>query len=798
MKACERVKFDRSSYFKLSVLLLTLLGLSPTHSYAAPDCNPQSLAGRAVGGEIVNQLLGGFNRILGAAGGVNNGVSPTPSSAMSDCIIPRLNPPPPDDGPDDPSPVSRPAGGWGDPHLISHDGLGFDFQAAGDYAYVESDSIIVQARQYRLSDNAAVSRLQAFAVRFDDTTVVINDPIDPSLINSEPGLHDVITVNGEDMPISLGGWIDLDTQGSFIMRLRSHTYLKVQGKLGMLISHDGNTFDLLLDPSLQETVTGVLGNFDGDPSNDLQTFTGASFASNDTNTLYGSFLDGWRRQGEESLFNSPFEPSLDGNYLPGEIFSLADIDLSVREAAAQRCLQAGVSPGFAYYGCLYDMVFDEDDEWLSDAAAVSENGFPIVPASALASAGTAVIALDINASVSPMQPADAAGVVSVAGEVDLYAITIPAGTNRIIQPVSPCSSAQPFSLLLDNNDALPVEYALSCDESVPLPTGQMTLSVFSHSGDIGDYAFNILQPPALEIGVIALDELIQGTLDPQARLLATLPVTTGDRVFIASNQEENCGQNWELIDAAGTVIRNTSICLDLGLVVLEGEPPYSLQIQQRSASNFGFTVMSVDEDTVNAIGADDNRQFDLTITTPGQRASASFVLARGERIYVNREGGVLSGNLMVTDAASNEVVTSAPNEEDIQFEASNSGNYSLTLLPSDSFTGVVPITLESIADDINIDVSRGQTFTLTLSTLGQRAAASFNVSQGETFTVTATAVNTDSGSAIIPAVLQPGNAQFFAIFGSRTFTAEETGTYQVVIGSSDPSSFIGTVEFEID
>lgn len=339
-------------------IILTVDCLLQTNVNAAPDCNPQSIVARAVGGELFNQLLGGLNSIAGGVAGVNNGISPTPSSLLAECILPQITPPPPVGSDEDPSLVRPPAGGWSDPHLITHDGLGFDFQGAGDYAYVESDNLVVHARQFRLSRNAAVSRIKAFAVRFDDTTLIINDPIDASLVGSEPGLLDVITINGEDVPIGLGGWIDLDDQGSFIMRFRSHTFLSIKQKLRLLVTRDDNAFRLLLDESLREGVTGLLENFDADPTNDLQTATGTRFPISDVTTLYGEYLEGWLRAGEESLFNSPYDPMTEGNIQPGPLSSLANVDVPVRETAKQRCVEAGVADGFALHGCIYDLVFD--------------------------------------------------------------------------------------------------------------------------------------------------------------------------------------------------------------------------------------------------------------------------------------------------------------------------------------------------------------------------------------------------------------------------------------------------------
>lgn len=796
MIVVKHLRLKPSSYITLFTVLLVLLCTTPKNSFADPDCNPQSIAGRAAAGHLLNELLGGFNKIIGAAAGIENGLSPTPSSLMGDCIAPYLNPRPREEPNEDPSPVRPPAGGWGDPHLITHDGLGFDFQSAGDYAYVESDSLTVQARQFRLSSNASVSRLQAFAIRFDDTTVVINDPIDRSQINSLPDIDDVVTVNGVDMPISLGGWIDLDTQGSYIMRFRRHTYLQIESKLRMLISHDGNTFKLLLDDSLRGLVRGVLGNFDGDPSNDLQTSSGASFSIGDEATLYGAFLDGWLKQDTDSLFNTQFDPSVGGNIRPGEVQSLSDIAMSTRENAAERCIAAGVSAGFSLHGCIYDMIFDEDTKWLTDAAEITNGGFNIIPATALVVSSDTALALDINENVFPGQPSDAAGVLGVKNEKDVYTITIPPGVSRMLEPLEPCANAQPFSLLLNQDNETAIEKSLVCGASITLPQGRSTLTVFSHGGDTGDYSFNIVESADTDIGVIALNAFIGGSMTAQERLNATLPSIEGDRVYIASNHDQNCQRSWNLIDASGSVIKSTSSCVDLGAIDIGINTPYSLQIQPHSADDYGFTVFSISDSPLTSSRVE--QEFELNIATPGQQVSAEFTLDEGERIYVDREGGVNSGALSVTGPDSVEIISSNVNQEDIQFEASMSGVHRLTLIPQGSFTGVVPISLLEVADDTNVDVSSGQTFSLTLSTLGQRASASFEMLEGQSFTVTADTTNMVSGVAMIPAVIRPDNNSPVAIFGSRTITASVTGTYQISIVSTELNRFTGTVEFTLN
>lgn len=359
----------------------------------------------------------------------------------------------------------------------------------------------------------------------------------------------------------------------------------------------------------------------------------------------------------------------------------------------------------------------------------------------MATTNREAIALDINASVAPDQPAEAAGSLGVIGEVDVYTLNLPMGIQRVLQPLAPCDKAQKFNLLVQTNTGLATEYAFSCSTSIYLPQGEQTISMFSHSGDTGNYSFDILEPATTEVDVIELDTLIEGTLSARERLLACLLACNPARYkrrpcfhFIESVRQLQ--STMELTDRNGVIIKSTSACLDLGLVDVDDRAPYALQIVQSAGSTFAFTIAAVDVDTVIGVGPIGNQPFDLTISSPGQTASATFQVSQGERIYVNREGGVLSGMLTVTNPDGIEIVRSAPNEEDVKFEAGSGGTYSLTLSPQDTFTGVVPVTLIRIAGDISTNTNRGETFTLSLSTLGQQAEALFDMVEGDVFTVT--------------------------------------------------------------
>ena len=134
-----------------------------------------------------------------------------------------------------------------------------------------------------------------------------------------------------------------------------------------------------LEPSaaVAASLIGIIGDRDGDPSNDLTTRAGQVVEPDGPNfeqLLYGEFANSWRISQEESLFD----------YLPGETtetFQLRDIptepatidslDDATRANAEVACRAAGVTSDPILSDCILDVGMTGDPTYAGSAATVA-------------------------------------------------------------------------------------------------------------------------------------------------------------------------------------------------------------------------------------------------------------------------------------------------------------------------------------------------------------------------------------------------------------------------------------------
>jgi hypothetical protein len=187
--------------------------------------------------------------------------------------------------------------GFGDPHISTFDRLNFDFQVVGEFTLVEDDDddLTIQARTSPTiidedgteSENA--SNYTAIGVGLGDETVAIYAGEDePVYIDGEEvplgALQTESTANGAINVTNLGdGFFGIsltETGEQIVVQSLEGQNPRVEPRISLSNQRDGN-------------LTGVLGNKDGDPSNDIvaenAVIENPTFAQ-----INGAFADNWR------------------------------------------------------------------------------------------------------------------------------------------------------------------------------------------------------------------------------------------------------------------------------------------------------------------------------------------------------------------------------------------------------------------------------------------------------------------------------------------------------------------------
>jgi hypothetical protein len=104
-------------------------------------------------------------------------------------------------------------------------------------------------------------------------------------------------------------------------------------------------------------VTGLLGNFDGDPANDIAPPGGAALSPPVTfEKLYPSYADSWRVK--DSLFTYASGQSTEtftDRGFPERPMAVADLDPDARAAAEEICRWAGVTEPWQFAECVFDV-----------------------------------------------------------------------------------------------------------------------------------------------------------------------------------------------------------------------------------------------------------------------------------------------------------------------------------------------------------------------------------------------------------------------------------------------------------
>jgi hypothetical protein len=247
----------------------------------------------------------------------------------------------------------EPCNSCNDVHLYTLDGLKFDFQAAGEFTLLSDDSgsFVLQARQEPYSSGASVNTAVAMNVAGTRVGVYI------------PG---TLRIDGTVVPVEVLQGVDLPGGGTVRRLQRAYMIAWPNGaRVSVRLYRSHVNVGVVLPEEMRGKVKGILGNYDGDASNDLFSASRAQIEMPLTyESLYREYGDTWRISQQLSLFDYDSGKTTETYQLldfPTRRVQLADLDEADREKAAEVCTAAGVQGDAQFDDCVFDVALTGDD-----------------------------------------------------------------------------------------------------------------------------------------------------------------------------------------------------------------------------------------------------------------------------------------------------------------------------------------------------------------------------------------------------------------------------------------------------
>jgi Ca2+-binding RTX toxin-like protein len=292
-----------------------------------------------------------------------------------------------DDGAVEPPapPEGKAANAFGDPHLMTLDGLGYSFQAVGEFvllhAPAEGDvvpAIDVQIRTAPQPGSDVVSVITAVAMTVGSARLMIG--ADGSAMVDGTA----VLLGSRHTATAVGDGQLFTGQGRF-------TVVQASGEQIVVDTFDGflNVSTYLL---ADRRIEGLLGNGDGDPSNDLAIRGGRTLPTQpDFADLYGPFADSWRVGTTDTLFSyaeGAGTNTFTDRSFPRATLSLDDLPSALRDDAVAKAREAGVADDRLLAYAALDIVLTGDNRFAEGAARAVPPDTAVVAMNAPAPAPT--------------------------------------------------------------------------------------------------------------------------------------------------------------------------------------------------------------------------------------------------------------------------------------------------------------------------------------------------------------------------------------------------------------------------
>jgi RHS repeat-associated protein len=574
---------------------------------------------------------------------------------------------------------------WGDTHVLTADRTHFDFQAAGEFLVATSPNhaLHIEVRQEAALGGTLITFNTAVAASVDgDRVGVYADEPSFLMVNGKP-------VSAVDVAEQLPHGGSLERHGGLVS-------VRWPDGTALTVVRDANTLNYWFVPSaaVAPTVTGLLGNADGNPANDLTGRDGTILSLSDPDfhtKLYAQFGNSWRITQAESLFDYwPGESTATFTKLniPSAEVTVSTLDPAARSMAQGVCSAVGVRTEPLLDDCLIDVAMTGDASFAAATAAVAAAGGAQETASSAPPAS--VTPITIGQTIS--------GTIASPTQQDDYTFTGTSGQIVYLRTHATCAGSLTWALLAP--DGHPLAGSLVCNdlERVVLPSeGTYTVRINGDRSASGAYAFSVLAVPATVVTPISAGQTVSASLTAAGQWADyTFDGAAGQVVYL--QRGATCSQHllWDLLGPTGGPVASTIACNDLGRAILPTAGTYTVRIYGDHASTgaYTFTLLAVPATVVTPILV--GQTVNGSLTAAGQWADYTFTATAGESVTLKAQGACVdglgwqlrgpAGNLLDFTVACHVM---GPDRLDA------AGTYTIRMAGSGTATGAYSFTLQS-------------------------------------------------------------------------------------------------------
>ena len=267
---------------------------------------------------------------------------------------------------------------FGDPHLATTDGLLYDLQQVGEFtAFTSGDTAAprVQLRTAPVGESKVASLVSAvaagngnqriaFVTRGGALTITHSDGTKTETITIDDGAQRDL---GAGMTLSATASTDF-TGRPYTVRWAEGSQLRVNdaGWWGLRVSFEPSA------PAKAAQPQGLLGDFNGDPADDLTRPDGRRVPPEASPaTIRSDFGDAWRISQADSLF--PYSPGESTATFTDRAFPTGEPPLNGTDQARTVCQQAGNMSAQVLAACVLDVTVTGNPIFADTAAAVARD-----------------------------------------------------------------------------------------------------------------------------------------------------------------------------------------------------------------------------------------------------------------------------------------------------------------------------------------------------------------------------------------------------------------------------------------